>query len=127
MAAKDSIGDTPKRPVGHPPVHDRAAILDRFDQYIAITSIPIVAEFAARENLTRAFLYDAPEFADAIKRCITKKESGLERAALEGAVNCSMAIFSLKQIGWSDKTEQTHKGDPNAPLALVLNGSDVNG
>lgn len=28
---------------------------------------------------------------------------------------------------WGDKVETTHRGDPTAPVALILNGSDVNG
>ena len=28
---------------------------------------------------------------------------------------------------WGDKTETTHKGDPGAPVQLVLRGSDVHG
>lgn len=28
---------------------------------------------------------------------------------------------------WGDKVEQTHKGDPGAPVHLVLSGSDVHG
>lgn len=28
---------------------------------------------------------------------------------------------------WGDKVEQTHKGDPGAPVHLVVNGSDVHG
>jgi hypothetical protein len=28
---------------------------------------------------------------------------------------------------WGDKVEQTHKGDPLAPVALVLQGSDIHG
>lgn len=28
---------------------------------------------------------------------------------------------------WGDKVETTHKGDPSAPVALIVNGSDVHG
>jgi transposase-like protein len=28
---------------------------------------------------------------------------------------------------WGDKVEQTHKGDPGAPVHLVVNGTDVHG
>ena len=36
-----------------------------------------------------------------------------------------LAIWNPKKYG--QKVEQTHKGDPTAPVALVLNGSDVHG
>lgn len=112
---------------GRPRVHDRNAILVAFDHYIAETDIPIVAEFAAQQGLSRQFLYDNEEFDDAIKRCTCKKEGALERKALEGTVNCTMAIFSLKQLGWTDKVDTTLKGDKDAPVALNLAGSDVHG
>ena len=35
-----------------------------------------------------------------------------------------MAIFSLKQLGWTDRSEQTHKGDQSAPL--VFSATDKN-
>jgi hypothetical protein len=54
--------------------------------------------------------------------CIAKKEGALERMALEGKVNTSMAIFSLKQLGWKDTHEQTH----HIP-ALEIVGSDKHG
>jgi len=36
-----------------------------------------------------------------------------------------LARMNSKKYG--DKSETTHKGDPSAPVALVLNGSDVHG
>ena len=108
-------------------LRDHADLLAKFLEYIEATDIPIVAEFAHQNGLHRQQLYMMTELEDAIKLCITKKECALERGALNGGVNCTLAIFSLKQIGWSDKQETTHKGDPTAPIALILNGSDVHG
>jgi hypothetical protein len=110
-------------PAGRPREYDRAALAAAFEDYIENTEIPIVAEFAARHGLTRQFLYDGEEFSDLIKRCTFKKEAALERQALVGSVNCTMAIFSLKQLGWSDRQETTHRGD----IVLNLTGSDVDG
>lgn len=113
--------------MARPRTHNRRKVLQAFDEYIDQTEIPIVAEFATLQKLSREFLYSNEEFADAISRCTFKKEAALERQALTGKVNTTMAIFSLKQLGWSDKAETTHKGDPNAPVALTLTGSDVHG
>jgi hypothetical protein len=52
------------------------------------------------------------------RQCLTKKEAQLERKALYNEINVSMAIFSLKQLGWSDRTEQTHRGDAFAPIII---------
>lgn len=104
---------------GAPRIHDREELLAKFTQYIDSTDIPIVSEFAYTNGLHRQQLYDMPELSDALKRCITKKETALERKALSGDVNCTMAIFSLKQLGWSDKQETVHKGDGAAPIFIT--------
>jgi hypothetical protein len=92
---------------GRPNKHaaEKAELLLKFNAYIAREKIPIVAEFCAQNGLYKQWLYDQPDFSDLIKRCTTKKESALERQALKGDANCSMAIFSLKQMGWSDRQE----------------------
>lgn len=87
---------------GRPREHDRAALLAAFELYIAQTTIPIVAEFAVSQGLHRQQLYEIDELSDAIKLCVSKKEVALEKGALSGDLNCTMAIFSLKQIGWKD-------------------------
>ena len=113
--------------VGRPQVYDREALAQEFTQYIESQEIPIIAEFAYQHKIDMAQFYDWPEFSNLLKECVQKKQAALERKALKQDVNVTMAIFSLKQIGWSDKQETLLKGDPNAPLALVLNGSDVHG
>lgn len=110
---------------GAPRKTDRAVLAAAFEKYIEETDIPIIAEFATNQKVVREHLYDMPELSTLLKRCTQKKEANLEKRALNGDVNTSMAIFSLKQLGWSDK--MVHAGDPKAPLALMLNGSDVDG
>jgi hypothetical protein len=98
---------------------DRAALKEALEQYIENTEIPILATFASDHGVLRQYLYDLPELADAIKACTQKKEGALESMALTNKVNCSMAIFSLKQLGWTDKIDQTHKGDKEAPIMIT--------
>lgn len=81
-----------------------------FDDYIESNEIPIIAEFAYKNNILRESLYDYPEFSTLLKKCINKKESALEKYALAGEVSTPMAIFSLKQLGWRDKQEVEHSG-----------------
>ena len=108
--------------VGRPRIHNRKKLLKALDSYIAATDIPIIAEFAVQQGLHRQQLYDMEELSDGLKRCATKKEMALERLGLTGQINTSMAIFSLKQLGWSDRTDLTHKGDAAHPL--VISGTD---
>jgi hypothetical protein len=75
------------------------------DKYIDDNEIPIVAEFAYLHNIRKATLYEKEELKYSIKRLTEKKEAQLEKGALSGVINTTMAIFSLKQIGWSDKKE----------------------
>jgi len=82
-----------------------AEIRDKLVQYIATTEIPIVAEFAYQNDINRQILYDYPEFSTLTKKLIAKKEAQLERMGLMNEVNSTMAIFSLKQLGWTDKQE----------------------
>ena len=82
------------------------------EDYRIQTEIPIIAEFAYLNNIPRQTLYTfGEEFSDTIKRCIDKKEAQLERLALSGDIKTTMAIFSLKQLGWKDKQEVTLGGE----------------
>jgi hypothetical protein len=102
---------------------DRAELLEKLLHYVDNTDIPILARFAYEHGVDRQRLYEWPELADALKNCIAKKEAALEEGALTGMLNVSMAIFSLKQLGWSDRQEVAVKG----AIPLELKGSDVHG
>ena len=84
------------------------------EKYTKRENIPIVAEFAYKYNVPRQTLYVFAEqdakFSDTIKQLVAKKESQLEKLGLLNAINPSMAIFSLKQLGWRDKQEMEHSG-----------------
>lgn len=104
---------------------DRAALREEFLQYVEETEIPKVAEFAYTRGISRDQVYDWPELTDALKACIAKKEAALETKALAGDVNCAMAIFSLKQIGWTDRTEQTVQGKGGGPIVISSTDAEL--
>lgn len=93
-------------------------LAEKFDEYIRNTEIPIIAEFAAQNGLYKQFFYDHDEFSDLIKKALTKKEASLERLGLEGKLNPTMVVFSLKQMGWSDRQEHKHEGKIEIELKL---------
>jgi hypothetical protein len=99
-------------------------LFDRFKKYIDNTTLPIIAEFAYMNEIDRNYLYDNAIFSTLLKRCIAKKEANLEKGALTGKLNPSMAIFSLKQIGWKDKQADELQQQPviNISLKGVSNG-----
>jgi len=82
-----------------------AEVVAMMDEYTESNQVPILAEFAYKHKLSRQSMYEITGLSDAIKRMTTKKEAELEKGALSGQLNVTMAIFSLKQMGWKDKTE----------------------
>ena len=99
--------------VGRPRKYNDTEIQDllgKLRQYIEDTDIPILVEFAYMNDIPRESLYDYQEFSTLRKRCIDKKEAQLERKSLKGEIDKTMAIFSLKQLGWKDRQELEHSG-----------------
>jgi hypothetical protein len=90
----------------------------KLEKYINSTDIPIIAEFCYKNHVRKQRLYEIHKLSDSIKELIEKKEAQLEKLALNGEIDKTMAIFSLKQLGWTDKTEIEHSGDMN----LIING-----
>jgi len=80
-------------------------LVKKFEEYIDNTDVPIIAEFAYKNNILKQELYDWPEFSNLLKKCVAKKESQLEKGALANKLNPTMCIFSLKQLGWKDRQE----------------------
>jgi hypothetical protein len=97
-----------------------AEIKADLDNYIDNTWIPIVAEFAYTRDIRKAVLYEKPELAYSLKRLIEKKESQLEKLAMANKINITFAIFSLKQLGWSDRREIDHSGS----LSVTFDSQD---
>jgi hypothetical protein len=93
-------------PGGRPRKYDRESLLEEFLAYIEATDIPIIAEFASQQGVPRGLLYDWPEFSAQVKSCIDTKEAQLERKALAGEINVAMAIFSLQQLGCTDRASR---------------------
>jgi len=90
-----------------------------FKKYINETEIPIIVEFAYLSDIPRTVLYDYVEFSTLKEKCIMKKEAQLEKLGLNNAVNPTMAVFSLKQLGWSDKSKEEKKDDAEKLKAFV--------
>lgn len=102
-----------KNPVGRPLKYTGKYLQEikkKFEKYIKENDIPIIAEFAYKNDIPRQKLYEFEELNDTIKRCIDKKETNLEKGVLSGKLNAAMGIFSLKQLGWSDKQEILNQG-----------------
>jgi len=91
-------------------------LLRAFEEYVDNTEIPVIAEFAYKNKIPRSTLYEFKEFEYMRQICIDKKEANLEKLALTKEIDSSMAIFSLKQLGWSDKNQSTITAEVNNPF-----------
>lgn len=90
------------------------------DDYIATADPPIIAEYAHLHGITRQRLYQLadeekghgkPQLFDALKKLSEAKEIALERGGLMERYHPSVAIFSLKQLGWRDRPEVLENTD----------------
>lgn len=72
-------------------------------EYTDNTDVPKIAEFSYLNNIMREELYKHPQLNYSLKRLLAKKETALEELGLEK--NNTMAIFSLKQLGWRDNQD----------------------
>ncbi|MBQ1570620.1 MAG: hypothetical protein IIZ78_05795 [Clostridiales bacterium] len=100
---------------GRPPKVNIEDLINGVDAYLETADPPIVAEYAHMNNITRQYLYEIAKkderLSDAIKKISEAKEVMLEQKAIKGQYNASMAIFSLKQLGWKDKQEEKSDDD----------------
>lgn len=103
---------------GRPPKVKVKDLIADVEPYIAVADPPILAEFAHLHGITRQYLYELAEkekktgkrnLSDAIKKISEAKEIKLEQKALSGDYNSTMAVFSLKQLGWRDKPPEASK------------------
>lgn len=104
-----------KKKRGRPFKHDYDRITKELLEYIEVTEIPILAEFCYEQGILRENIYAMADRDEnlkyAIKKCIMRKEVVLEKGTLTGQYDKTMAIFSLKQLGWTDKQTIEHSGE----------------
>jgi len=109
-----------KRKAGRPKKYTPeviAALLEDFEHYIESTDIPILKEWCVRNHVPSTYIYELDGFSESIKRCVEKKEVGIERAAHRSEIPVAFAIFTLKQLGWKDRQEMT--GADGGPLEVT--------
>lgn len=91
------------------PKYEKEYIIDKLEEYIEETELPIFKEVCYLNNWCDDYIYQLSlkdeDIARTIKKLRQKKESELERGGLTGKYSHTMAIFSLKQLGWKDRVE----------------------
>lgn len=94
--------------VGRPKKHNKAQVAEiseKLSNYIDKEDLPILAEFAYTNDIPRQTFYDYEEFSTLVKKLFDKKEAQLEKLASFNVINNTMAVFSLKQLGWRDNKD----------------------
>jgi hypothetical protein len=120
------------RPAGTPDIWTPeyiAMVSGELETYIRATKCPMVSEFCYMHGVHKQRLSEITELASLRDWLICKKEAYLEKAGLaltkEHGGRASFIIFSLKQLGWKDKTEVEHSGNIQFPkVELFLMGVD---
>lgn len=95
------------RPVS--PKYEIDFVIDTIYDYIEQTELPIFKEVCYLNDWNPDRIYQlgqqSDELLSAIKKIHCKKEVELEKGALTGKYNPTIAIFSLKQLGWKERQE----------------------
>lgn len=97
----------------------------KFEKYIQDTDIPIIAEFAYKNDIPRRKLYDLNELKHTIKKCIDKKEANLEKNSFDKNKFTPGLIFGLKQLGHSDNPIVRSEND-NENKNYLTQPKDIN-
>jgi len=96
------------------------------DDYTNKTDLPILKEVTYMNNWLYEYVMElqrgSEELSYSIKRLLCKKEVELERGGLKEKYNKTMAVFSLKQLGWRDVIE--HNIDTNNVPTININVVD---
>lgn len=82
-------------------------LIKDINEYAENTEYPILKELCYLKD----YNYDTvmkmqrndEKLMQSIKKLLYKKESYLEREGVKGTINQTMAVFTLKQLGWRDK------------------------
>ena len=100
-----------KNPVGRPNIYNASQVNKDLIEYMNGTDDPYVEEFILSQPFSADTFYrlakDSIELSDTTKRIHAKQAMRTVRKAESGDINCTFAIFKLKQkcYGWSDRQE----------------------
>ena len=107
---------------GRPRKYNIAQMIELIAEYTNANSLPILKELTYQNHWDYDYVMklqrEHDDLRQSIKRLLDKKEAQLERLGATGVIDKTMAIFSLKQLGWKDKPENN---DGQAePIEIIL-------
>lgn len=78
-------------------------------EYTNNTEYPILKELCYQKHYNYDYIMQMQrgneELSQSIKELLYKKETHLEREGIKGNLAQTMAVFTLKQLGWRDQIE----------------------
>ena len=99
---------------------------DYTDTCIKKKKVPILKEVVVKMNWNYDYVMTLErkegweELMEAINRLVNTKEYMLERLALDGKITNTMAVFSLKQLGWKDQQTMDGQSSNNKAIKITL-------
>lgn len=113
------------------PKYETEYIVEQIELYLEREEIPILKELCYEQNWDYDYfmvLRGRDEEVDrSIKKLINRKEAQLEKLALLGKIDKTMAVFSLKQLGWKDRQEIAVSDDAKLKAMTSYLGGIKNG
>lgn len=112
--------------MARPKKYDPDKMADIIDSYVVEEDIPVLKDVCYQNRWNDRYIHDlaktSEKLSESIKMLRYKKEANLEKLGLLGIVNSTMAIFSLKQLGWKDKATDEDDKKTIEKLDEVLSG-----
>lgn len=106
------------------PKYEIDYMLDKIYEYTETTELPILKEVCYLNNWNYDYVKQMEardeNLSHSIKRLLNKKEVELEKGGLCGKYNKTMAVFSLKQLGWRDSIEINNNEMMDKKLAGIV-------
>jgi len=106
------------------PKYEMESMLSIIDEYINSHDIPILKEVCYQNYWNSDYVLDLRKNNDelyrAIKRLLDKKEAQLERKGLNKEIDRTVAIFSLKQLGWKDRQEISFEDEQADEISIKI-------
>lgn len=99
---------------------------DYTDTCIKKKKVPILKEVVVKMNWNYDYVMTLErkegweELREAINRLVNTKEYMLERLALDGKITNTMAVFSLKQLGWKDQQTMDVQSSNSKAIKITL-------
>lgn len=99
---------------------------DYTDTCIRKKKVPILKEVVVKMNWNYDYVMTLErkegweELREAINRLVNTKEYMLERLALDGKITNTMAVFSLKQLGWKDQQTMDVQSSNSKAIKITL-------